>query len=287
MYQHTYKHENAESTYRDEAWLRKEFIDKNRSIRDIASECGISHTVLEKYLKKYDIRKRSKIDEFSLPTKEELVRLHYSDHLGMNAIASLYPNIGVRTIVRLFSEYGIKRIDGNELVRQWWAKDENKKRMSEIRLNFWKDEEYRNHNLALLRDKEKIHMRAKKYSEKYQSVQESEWSGFLTPEQTRIRGSAEYAEWRKAVFKRDNYTCQCCVARSCAGHPVTLHAHHLDGFALNKHLRFDINNGITLCCNCHDIRVDGSFHNLYGVHNNTREQFNEYMEGVKDENQKS
>lgn len=277
MYKRKYKHQNAELTYRNDEWLREEFVNKNRSIKDIAKECGISHTSLEKYLKKYNIRKRPRAEDVVLPTKEELIYLHHSEHLGIRAIAALYPNIGVGTIVRLFSEYNIERIDGNVLLKEWWSKEENKQKMSTIRMKFWEDDTYRERNLARLRDKDGIYLRAKKFSAKYQNVTENEWPGFLTPVQTRIRGSAEYVAWRKAVFERDEYTCQCCGDRSCSGHPVELHAHHLENFAHNEDLRFDVNNGITLCYNCHDIRAGGSFHNLYGVHNNTRAQFIEYI----------
>src|SRR5688500_14947091 len=39
--------------------------------------------------------------------------------------------------------------------------------------------------------------------------------------------SPEHRVWRKAVFQKDDYTCQSCGARSRAGDPVYLHAHHV------------------------------------------------------------
>lgn len=60
------------------------------------------------------------------------------------------------------------------------------------------------------------------------------------------RNSEAYKEWRDAVFKRDNYTCQMC------GSVEDLHAHHKMDFVEYPALRFDINNGMTLCRSCHN-----------------------------------
>lgn len=58
-------------------------------------------------------------------------------------------------------------------------------------------------------------------------------------------------EWRLKVFKRDDYTCQMCGRKSQAGSPVILNAHHIKPFSKNKSLRTDVDNGITLCEECH------------------------------------
>ena len=63
-----------------------------------------------------------------------------------------------------------------------------------------------------------------------------------------LRYSAQMQEWRAAVFKRDDYTCQ-----KCNQHGGYLQAHHIRKFADHEDLRFNINNGITLCKKCHKI----------------------------------
>lgn len=62
------------------------------------------------------------------------------------------------------------------------------------------------------------------------------------------RNSSEMRKWRKAVFERDNYTCQLCGAY---GPDVELHAHHIQSFKDNEDLRFVVENGSTLCKDCH------------------------------------
>ena len=61
-----------------------------------------------------------------------------------------------------------------------------------------------------------------------------------------IRRGVQYKEWRKAVFERDDYTCQECGAMG-----VRLNADHIKPFALYPDLRFDVANGRTLCVECH------------------------------------
>jgi len=72
------------------------------------------------------------------------------------------------------------------------------------------------------------------------------WKGGVRTETQLIRGSVQYRQWRKAVFKRDNYTCQFCGARG-----VQLNADHVKRFSDYPELRFDLDNGRTLCEPCH------------------------------------
>lgn len=61
-----------------------------------------------------------------------------------------------------------------------------------------------------------------------------------------IRSSKEYSDWRKQVFERDKYTCQHCFEKG-----GQLNAHHIKEFAKYEKLRFRVDNGLTLCVECH------------------------------------
>ena len=80
------------------------------------------------------------------------------------------------------------------------------------------------------------------------------WKGGLTPRMQAIRNSDAYKNWRDAVYLRDNWTCMECGARSSADTAVYLNAHHIHPIKDNKNtlLIFDVNNGITLCADCHN-----------------------------------
>lgn len=74
---------------------------------------------------------------------------------------------------------------------------------------------------------------------------------WITPENKKIRQSFEYKLWRKAVFEKDNYTCIWCGVKNGNGKNIILHADHIKPFALYPELRFAIDNGRTLCRECH------------------------------------
>lgn len=61
------------------------------------------------------------------------------------------------------------------------------------------------------------------------------------------RETVEYREWRKSVWKRDNFTCT-----KCGKVGKNLHAHHIKHFAKFPELRYEIDNGTTLCKLCHN-----------------------------------
>ena len=87
------------------------------------------------------------------------------------------------------------------------------------------------------------------------------WMGGISPLHKKIRMSLEYSNWRRAVFERDNYTCQRCKKK---GGYLEVHHHKIpfrkiiknnkiktiDG-AINCPEFWDIDKGITLCVECH------------------------------------
>lgn len=77
-----------------------------------------------------------------------------------------------------------------------------------------------------------------------------------------------FVKWAKKVKKRDDYTCQICGAKN-----TYLNSHHMNSWNWAINERYNIDNGVTLCVNCHN-----RFHEIYSVGNNTKEQFNEFRE---------
>lgn len=86
------------------------------------------------------------------------------------------------------------------------------------------------------------------------------WKGGTTTLVKQIRKNFKYRQWRDDVFMRDDFTCQECGQRG-----FILNAHHIKSFssilqeyeittleeALVCEEIWNINNGITLCEECH------------------------------------
>lgn len=82
------------------------------------------------------------------------------------------------------------------------------------------------------------------------------WKGGITPENHKLRTSLEYRLWRKAVFERDKYQC----IWGGKEHGNKLVADHIKPWSDYPELRFAIDNGRTLCVECHKKTE------TYGVH---------------------
>lgn len=72
------------------------------------------------------------------------------------------------------------------------------------------------------------------------------WQGGKTEAAKLRRNSAEYRQWRRTVFERDDYTCVLCNKR---GHKLA--AHHIRTVVSCPESIYDPSNGVSLCWPCH------------------------------------
>jgi hypothetical protein len=93
-------------------------------------------------------------------------------------------------------------------------------------------------------------------------------------ERLQHRDTKEYFKWRKSIFNKFNWTCQCCKVKRHLG----LNAHHIQNYSNHKELRFNIDNGLLLCRYCHR-----KFHKEYGRKNNNISQLKEFLQNNEKE----
>jgi hypothetical protein len=96
-----------------------------------------------------------------------------------------------------------------------------------------------------------LETRIKKSNSARKGINSIFWKGGVTEVNKIIRQSYEYRLWRTAVFERDNYTCVWCGKRSQKGQSLEIQADHIKPFCDYPALRFAIDNGRTLCRECH------------------------------------
>lgn len=89
-------------------------------------------------------------------------------------------------------------------------------------------------------------------------------------ERIKQRKYAEYDLWKVEVLRRDKFNCKKCGTNSKRDNRLV--AHHIRNYSSYKEGRTDVDNGVTLCSNCHV-----KFHSIYGVYNNNQEQLNEFL----------
>lgn len=80
----------------------------------------------------------------------------------------------------------------------------------------------------------------------------------------RLRSSFESKEWAKKVKIKHDFTCLCCGQRG-----GKLHSHHIQSWKNKPELRFDIDNGVCLCYDCHIL-----FHKN---HKRSKYEINKYL----------
>lgn len=112
-------------------------------------------------------------------------------------------------------------------------------------------------------------LRADRVREAISGNKHPRWNSRLTDADREGRRITEdYRIWRTSVYERDKYKCNVC--KQVGG---KLNAHHLYSYANYPDLRFDLDNGITLCVICHK-----AFHDIYGKGNNTKSQYIEFTQ---------
>jgi hypothetical protein len=93
------------------------------------------------------------------------------------------------------------------------------------------------------------------------------WKGGVTRGREKHMSQKVYKDWRRLVYERDNYTCQ-----KCGNQSRRLNAHHLEGYFNCKGKQTDVNNGVTLCYDCHM-----EFHKKYGKKEFSSDNYYEFI----------
>jgi len=208
---------------------------------------------------------------------KEWLRMKYIDEQKtVRELAILvYDNIKDTTsIISFLKRYKIEARHGGEAIKVQW--NDNDKRREQNR-------QLANKNLQTKESREKLKQvqQTKEYKLKSSMCKmgnkngmygivgsiNAKWNPNLTDE-SRIKNRRTFKNmrWRKAIIKKFNSSCAICKREL-----TSMYVHHLNGYTAFPAERFDINNGVCLCEDCHI-----AFHKAYGFGDNTKEQFRDW-----------
>jgi len=209
--------------------LLREFYTQGVPISELAEQTGVPASTLYDWRRGYGIPKNSRSVYMNDELREQIRRRMTADPDGSLS----------EKAVRLYTEKELSTVDiavrlgvSSVTIGQWLERRGIDRRQSPTRRT---REKLRKANLG-----------EKRYN----------WKGGITPSRIRVRNSLEMRLAREECFERDDYTCQSCGERG-----GQLNAHHIWPFHRFSHLKFDVNNLVTLCKKCHD-----EFHKKAGGH---------------------
>lgn len=240
----------------------KEFDNSHKKVKCCSRDCSNELKKINKYNKMCD-----KVNE----DFETWLRRKYEDEkLTIREISILLygNNKNSHYILDCLKRFNINIRHGSEAIKTQYIGEKGEKRKEQAKVianEVLQNEEVRNKIREI--------MQTEDYKRKQSISKSGENNGSYNPnltdeEREKGRNIEGYKEWRKQVYERDNYTCQCCGEK---GHG-NLVAHHKNGYHWDKEHRTDVDNGVTLCEDCHK-----EFHEIFGNKNNTEEQYIEFL----------
>jgi len=165
----------------------------------------------------------------------------------------------------IFSIYGVENV---------FMLPEIKEKIAKTNLRKYGNKSFTKTNLYNFKRKETClkkygvdsHMKTDEYRNMFRGENSPVWKGGMHDIRW-DRLQPQYKEWRNGIFGNNNYICQ-----KCFEHSENLEAHHIFNWNDNPEKRYDLENGITFCRNCHN-----KFHRKYGKKDNNIKQLTEYL----------
>ena len=226
---------------------------------------------------KYEFQKRETYERLckavGMDLKQFLYQKYVNESTTVRQLALLIYGNGKNSAVVLdwLHHFNIPLRHGSEAIKtQWINNDERRKKTSEMARKNFKSEEAKR-KIALTVASPEYHEKASAAKRgdknpmygKCGSLHPNYNPNLTDEDRTVKRHTLEDKAFRLSVFERDNFTCQKCGDNRGGN----LEAHHILNHWKHKNLRYDVDNGITLCKKCHI-----EFHKKFGYKENNFEQ---------------
>ncbi|SDM16250.1 HNH endonuclease [Bacillus sp. OK048] len=232
-------------------FLYQRYIIDNQTIQGISDETGYTNSKIKGRLRRFGIRKhRLKLGDQIYDNKDWLYDQYIVQQKGYTVIANEL-DVSYTTILDRILFFGWELRGHNAIDKG--APSRGKKR-SDISIQKIRDSRIKNRIIFNCPNcEEEIEKVVSVYNKSQKSFcNRACYKDFLKKnriETEDITDSAEYKEWRKKVYLRDNYKCK---MPGCTSISKQIAAHHIYPKKKYPEKQFDLSNGITLCKKCHE-----------------------------------
>ena len=223
-------------------WNKEEikFLEENYceiDINELANKLGRTTQSIKEKTCSLGIQK-----EFRWTKEEDDILIKNISNYSYKDIEKLLPNRTFQSIKLHARWLGLKRI-----IIPMWSKEEE-----EILIKNY-PHKTAEELICLFPNKEKYQIKVRARKLKLRKTDETLERIYHMPVKE-IRFHNTITIWRKAVLKRDNFCCKECSFEDKKG--GQLNAHHIIPVRDPKCNKYDVNNGICLCIDCH-VKIHG------------------------------
>ena len=278
--------------FQDKDYLYDEYINKEKSVEQIAKDNGSDINTVRYYMRKFDIEYECDLKRYTDAERREMCDLYINQKLSSNQVADIF-GASHGTVLKILKEYGY---DSRSLQESQYAYN-NKELDRRLLDKDWLIQKHFNENLSckdigkiLGTDGGSVIRQMKKFGIQYRDGSESKiglmkgskhhnWKGGKSNLYSLVREYSQTNIFPKAK-ERDGYTCQLCGKTQ---DEAILHVHHINPFIniykeiLDEHPEYDksnpedkqklydiivndarftdMNNLVTYCKDCHLFKI--------------------------------
>lgn len=232
--------------------LEKLYYEDLMTQGEIADLYNCSDSLVGNWMKDYGIETRNvKAAQRAVTLdKETLYFLYVDQELSTADIAELYDELDDNRVLLLLKRAGIPRRPNTWKCAGWnTGKPLSKEQREHLSGIAKKRTGKKSPRYGVVLSEETRQKISNSLKDRFRGPDNPQWKTDKKYRRWRESWHAryEYKDWRSFVFARDNYTCQLCSSPSNGD----IEAHHIKPVEDYPDLLLDIDNGITLCVECH------------------------------------
>lgn len=237
--------------YKDKRWLKEKYIEEDLTLQEIGDICDVSHKTISNWKIRFEIgdKEYNKVIKHCSECESEIKRrpemFENEECFCSTKCQSRYRDEKVTFICDFCGEED-RKVPSQVNDRNFCS--------VECRTSFFTGENHGMSNRVSVscdQCNSEITRPASHINEKNNFCNEDCYHKYLSCNDDRNSNQAK--KWRNKIRNRDNWTCQDCGEKR-----DNIEAHHIEKWRENEELRFCMDNGVSLCPECHYLRHESN-----------------------------